>query len=65
MQAYDRLSWEAMRPEHLMVVNPQAFVDGIEDTVVTHADQVLCWLQIGSQRQLYGDGEVNKNRRRT
>ena len=33
LQAYDRLLWEAMRPNHLQerVVDPEAFVDGIED----------------------------------
>ena len=38
MQAYDRLLWEAMRPEHLQdrVVDPQKFVEGIEETVVIH-----------------------------
>ena len=66
MQGYDRLLWEAMRPEFLedTVVNPKAFVDGIEDTVVIHADQVPCWLKIGSLRQLYGNAELQGKRKR-
>ena len=54
LQSYDRLLWEAMRPEFLqdLVANPEEFVDGIGDLVVIHADQVPCWLRIGSQKQL-------------
>jgi hypothetical protein len=65
LQGYDRLLWEAMRPELLedRVVNPEAFVQGIEDTAVIHADQVPCWLRIGSQRQLFGNAEVKRRRR--
>ena len=65
LQAYDRLLWEAVRPEYLRdrVVDPQAFVAGIEDAVVIHADQVPVWLRIGSQRQLYGNLEVKKKKR--
>ena len=60
MQAYGRLLWEAMRPEHLQerVVDPEKFVEGIEDTVVIHADQVPCWLSSGMLRQLYGSAEL-------
>ena len=60
MQAYDRLLWEAMRPEASQerVVHPEAFVDGIEDAFVIHADQVPMWLRLGSQKQLYADDEV-------
>ena len=60
LQAYDRLLWEAMRPEELQerVVDPQAFVDGIEDTFVIHADQVPMWLRMGAQKQLYGNDEL-------
>ena len=66
LQAYDRLLWEAMRPEHLKerVVHPEKFVEGIEDTVVIHADQVPCWLRSGSLRQLYGDAEVKGRRKK-
>ena len=66
LQAYDRLLWEAMRPEFLeeKVLDPKAFVDGIEDAVVIHADQVPCWLRIGSQKQLYGNAEVKKAKKR-
>jgi hypothetical protein len=34
LQGYDRLLWEAMRPEFLQerVVDPEKFVEGIEDT---------------------------------
>ena len=65
MQAYDRLLWEAVRPEYLRdrVVDPQAFVAGIEDAVVIHADQVPVWLRIGSQRQLYGNVEVKRQKK--
>ena len=65
MQAYDRLLWEAMRPELLneKVVNPEAFVDGIEDAVVVHSDQVPCWLRIGSQKQLYGNDEIKRRKK--
>ncbi len=65
LQAYDRLLWEAMRPEFLKdrVINPEEFVEGVEDTVVCHADQVPCWLRIGSQMQLYRAGEVRKRKR--
>ena len=64
LQAYDRLLWEAMRPKYLadQVVDPEAFVDGIEDAVVIHADQVPCWLRIGSQKQLYGSAEVRRKK---
>ena len=64
LQGYDRLLWEAMRPECLqdLVVNPQAFVEGIEEAVVIHADQVPCWLRIGSQTQLYGNAEVKRRK---
>ena len=65
LQNYDRLLWEAMRPEHLeeSVVDPKAFVEGIEDTVVIHADQVPCWLRIGSMKQLFGKNELKKHKR--
>ena len=58
LQAYDRLLWEAMRPEELQerVVHSEAFVDSIEDAFVIHADQVPMWLRIGTQKQLYGCG---------
>ena len=64
LQGYDRLLWEAMRPELLeeRVVNPEAFVAGLEDAVVIHADQVLCWLRIGMQKQLYGSAEVKRRK---
>ena len=39
-------------------MDPEKFVDGIEDTVVIHADQVPCWLRSGMLRQLYGNAEV-------
>ena len=60
LQAYDRLLWEAMRPEELQerVVDPEAFVDGIEDAFVIHADQVPMWLRLGTQKQLYRASEV-------
>ena len=60
MQAYDRLLWEAMRPEELeeRLVDPEAFVDGIEDAFVIHADQVPMWLRLGSQKQLYGNADI-------
>jgi len=65
LQAYDRLLWEAMRPEFLQekVLKPEEFVEGLEDAVVCHADQVPCWLRIGSQKQLYRAGEVRKRKR--
>ena len=61
LQAFDRLLWEAMRPEFLedKVVNPESFVEGIEELVVCHCDQVPVWLRIGSQKQLYRAEEVN------
>ena len=64
LQGYDRVLWEAMRPECLedKVVDPQGFVDGIEDAVVVHADQVPCWLRIGALRQLYGSAEVKRRK---
>ena len=42
-QAFGILLWEVMRLEFLGrgVVDPQKFVDGIEDLVVCHCDQVL------------------------
>ena len=60
LQACDRLLWEAMRPEHLQEtdVDLEKFVEGIEDTVVIHADQVPCWLSSGMLRQLHGNAEV-------
>ena len=66
LQAYDRLLWEAMRPEHLQerVVDPEKFVEGIEDTVVIHADQVPCWLRTGTLRQLYGNAEVRGKKKK-
>ena len=66
LQAYDRLLWEAMRPEYLgeRVVNPEKFVEGIEDTVVIHADQVPCWLQSGKLRQLYGNAELKRQKKK-
>ena len=62
LQAYDRLLWEAMRPEFLQdkVVDPQAFVEGVKGTVVVHADQVPVWLRIGGMKQLYRSSEVKK-----
>ena len=62
LQAYDRLLWEAMRPEFLQdkVVDPQAFVEGVKGTVVVHADQVPVWLRIGAMKQLYRSSEVKK-----
>ena len=65
LQAYDRLLWEAMGPAELQerVVDAEAFVDSIEDALVIHADQVPCWLRIGSQKQLYGNAEVRKRKR--
>jgi len=65
LQAYDRLLWEAMRPEFLQekVLDPEKFVAEIEDVVVCHADQVPCWLRIGSQKQLYRAAEVRKRKR--
>ena len=64
MQAYDRLLWEAMRPKFLenQVVKPQEFVEGIEDLVVCHCDQVPVWLRIGALRQLYTSSEVRSKR---
>ena len=64
LQAYDRLLWEAMRPEFLeeLVVDPAAFVEGIEEAVVTHAGQVPCWLRIGSQKALYGNVEIQRKK---
>ena len=40
------------------VVDPEKFVEGVEETVVIHADQVPCWLSTGTLRQLYGEAEV-------
>ena len=64
MQAYDRLLWEAMRPEFLenQVVKPQELVEGIEDIVVCHCDQVPVWLRIGALRQLYTSSEVRRKK---
>ena len=64
LQAYDRLLWEAMRPECLeeKVVDPKAFVEGIEEAVAIHADQVPCWLRIGTQKQLYGNAEISRRK---
>ena len=57
-----RAMWEAMRPEVLeeqqVVANPEAFVEGIEDLVVCHCDQVPMWLRLGSARQLFTADEV-------
>ena len=49
-----------MRPEELedRLVDSEAFVDGIEDAFVIHADQVPMWLRLGSQKQLYAEDEV-------
>ena len=44
-------------------MDPEEFVAEIEDVVVCHADQVPCWLRIGSQKQLYRKGEVRKRKR--
>ena len=65
LQGYDRLLWEAMRPEFLQekVIDPEAFVAGLEDTVVIHADQVPCWLSVGSQKQLYGNAEIKRRKK--
>ena len=46
----------AGRPEKVRknkVVNPETFVEGIEELVVCHCDEVPDWLSIGSQKQLY------------
>ena len=66
LQAYDRQLWEAMRPEHLndKVIDFEAFVANVEDTVVIHADQVPCWLKVGSLQQLYGNAELQRRRKR-
>ena len=66
LQAYGRLLWEAMRPNELRdrVLHPEAFVAGIEDTFVIHADQVPMWLRIGTQKQLYGSAEVRTKKTR-
>ena len=66
LQAYDRLLWEAMRPEHLRkrVVDPEKFAEEIEDCVVIHADQVPCWLSTGMLRQLYGNAEVKRRKKK-
>ena len=53
LQAYDRLLWEAMRPEHLQ-----------DRVVVIHADQVPCWLRSGMLRQLYGNAEVRGSKKK-
>ena len=65
LQAYDRCLWEAMRPECLqdLVVDPEAFVGGIEDLVVIHADQVPVWLSTGIMRQLYGNAEIKRRKK--
>ena len=62
MMSYDRLLWEAMRPELLneRLVQPEAFVAGIEDLVVCHCDQVPVWLRIGGMRQLFTSSELRK-----
>ena len=64
LQAYDRLLWQAMRPELLgdMVVKPEEFVEGIEDLVVCHCDQVPMWLRSGSHMQLYLSSEVKRRK---
>ena len=43
---------------------PGKFVEGIEDTVVIHADQVPCWLRTGTLRQLYGNAEVRGKKKK-
>ena len=64
LMSYDRLLWEAMRPEFLKerLVDPEAFVAGIEDLVVCHCDQVPVWLRMGAARQLYSKSEVRKRK---
>ena len=62
LMSYDRLLWEAMRPELLKerIVQPEAFVAGIEDLVVCHCDQVPVWLRIGGMRQLFTASELRR-----
>ena len=65
LQAYDRLLWESLRPEEYLkdqLVCTKAWLEGIEDTVVCHCDQVPMWLRIGSLNQLYTKHEVSKGK---
>ena len=45
-------------------MDPEKFVEGIEDTVVIHADQVPCWLRSGTLKQLYGNAEVKGSKKK-
>ena len=65
LQAYDRLLWESLRPEEYLqdqLACTQDWLEGIEDTVVCHCDQVPMWLRIGSLKQLYTKNEVRKKK---
>ena len=61
--AYDRLLWESLRPEVYLsdqLVDVEAWLRDIAETVIIHCDQVPMWLRIGGMRQLYASHEVRK-----
>ena len=66
MKGFDRVLWEAMRPELLKkkVARPEEFVEGIEDLVVCHCDQIPMWLRLGATKQLYTKTEVHSKKRK-
>ena len=66
MKGFDRVLWEAMRPELLKkkVARPEEFVEGIEDLVVCHCDQIPMWLRLGATKQLYTKTEVQSKKRK-
>ena len=49
MKGFDRVLWEAMRPELLKgkVLNPDAFVEGVEGLAVAHCDQIPNVVEVG------------------
>ena len=65
LMSYDCLLWESMRPEEFLkgqLVDIEAWLREIAETVICHCDQVPMWLRVGSLRHLYAAHEVRRRK---